>query len=221
MSSTLSTTPKRDHQTWARWSMPAMMDSLPAPAESWLKTSSAAPQSFDDLRQQVREEAWAQGLAEGRLAAQGEQRQLALRWQGLVVALSQPLQQLDIDVEHQLMELSVSLAKQLARREIERHPDMIRDVLRSALEALPAGQHRLQVHLHPEDANLVREHLLEDSDHSYKIIECPLMSRGGLQITSDTVRIDERLETRLERLLSQVMDAQDASMMAPKQANAA
>jgi flagellar assembly protein FliH len=64
----------------------------------------------------------------------------------------------------------------------------------------------VRVHLHPEDAAVVREHLAPtESERAWSMIEDPVMARGGCQITSATSRIDARLETRLGGILSELM----------------
>lgn len=206
--------------TWTRWQMPVMSDtsmtledSTPPSAQSMMSQG-----MLDEVQQQARREGWERGLQEGRMAAQGEQKLLAARWHNLLNGLVAPLDKLDGDVEMQLMELAISLAKQLAKREISDHPEVILDVLRAALSALPAGQHHVQVHLHPEDAHLVREYLENDSDHKWKLIESTDIQRGGTLVTTDVVRIDERLETRMERLVAQLLDQAHAG---PSQSHAA
>lgn len=198
---------------WTRWQMPTMSlaDDNTSSAMCSAHRDTPNAEEFEDARQQARREGWEQGLQEGRIAAQGEQRLLATRWQSLMQELSQPLDHLDNEVQVQLMELTISLAKQLAKREISQQPEIILDVLREALGALPAGQHRIQVHLHPEDARLVREQMPNDGEHTWKLVENTAITRGGTQIISDSIRIDERFETRLERLVSQLMAGYDGA----------
>jgi flagellar assembly protein FliH len=62
------------------------------------------------------------------------------------------------------------------------------------------------VHLHPEDAAVVRQNLAAtENERAWGIIEDPVMARGGCQITTATSRIDARLETRLGAILSELL----------------
>jgi len=45
----------------------------------------------------------------------------------------------------------------------------------------------VRVHLHPEDAAVMREHLAPtESERAWVIVEDPVMARGGCQITTAT-----------------------------------
>jgi flagellar assembly protein FliH len=64
----------------------------------------------------------------------------------------------------------------------------------------------VRVHLHPEDAAVVREHLAPtENERAWVIVEDPVMARGGCQITSATSRIDARLESRVGAILSELL----------------
>ncbi len=44
-----------------------------------------------------------------------------------------------------------------------------------------------------------------ESERAWAIIEDPVMARGGCQVTTNTSRIDARLETRLGSILSELL----------------
>jgi flagellar assembly protein FliH len=71
---------------------------------------------------------------------------------------------------------------------------------------LPVAAREVRVHLHPEDAAVVRENLAPtENERAWVIVEDPVMARGGCQITTTTSRIDGRLETRLGAILSELL----------------
>lgn len=112
--------------------------------------------------------------------------------------LARPLAQLDADVESELAELALSVGKQLARRELRIEPAQVIAILRESLALLPAAARDVRVHLHPEDAATVREHLSAPAvDRAWTIVEDPTLSRGGCVIHSQSSRIDARLEARI------------------------
>lgn len=199
----------RDSAQWSRWQMPHMLAATPAANDREADQVAAviSSEQMEVLRQQAREEGWAQGLEEGRQAARAEQRQLAQRWLALVEQLARPLQDLDAVVEDQLMNLAVELGSQLARRELSVHPEQIVQIVREGLKALPAGSHRIQIHLNPEDARLVTSQLEPDGEHPWRLVESHGIARGGCQITTDGARLDERMETRLERAMQSLLGA--------------
>ena len=95
------------------------------------------------------------------------------------------------------------------RRELKTDPTQIIGIIRDALAALPVAAREVRVHLHPEDAAVVREHLAPTiSERAWTIIEDPVMARGGCRITSTNSRIDARLESRLSAILSELMGSE-------------
>jgi flagellar assembly protein FliH len=112
--------------------------------------------------------------------------------------LARPFQQLDADIENELAQLALSVGKQLARRELHIEPTQVIAILRESLALLPIAAREVRVHLHPEDAATVREHLTAPAaDRAWTIVEDPTLSRGGCVIHSQSSRIDARLEARI------------------------
>ena len=112
--------------------------------------------------------------------------------------LAKPLEQLDADVENELARLALAVGKQLARRELHIEPAQVIAILRESLALLPAAAREVRIHLHPEDAATVREHLTAPAaERAWTIVEDPTLSRGGCVIHSQASRIDARLEARI------------------------
>jgi flagellar assembly protein FliH len=159
-----------------------------------------------DLQEEAYKEAFEQGLAEGRQAGQAEVRALIERLAGMFYDLAKPFEVLDADVERELLTLAMALARQIVRRELKTDPTQIIGIIREAIAALPVAAREVRVHLHPEDAAVVRQHLAPtEHERAWVMIEDPVMARGGCQITTTTSRIDARLETRLGAILSELL----------------
>ena len=130
-----------------------------------------------------------------RLAALAER---VKRLDAALNVLARPLEQLDAEIESELAQLALSVGKQLARRELHIEPTQVIAILRESLALLPAAAREVRVHLHPEDAATVREHLTAPTvDRAWAIVEDPTLSRGGCVIHSQSSRIDARLEARI------------------------
>src|SRR5882672_1975021 len=159
-----------------------------------------------DLQAEAHAEAFAQGLAEGREAGRGEVRAQVERLAGMFYDLAKPFEALNAEVERELLTLAMALARQIVRRELKTDPTQIIGIIRDAIAALPVAAREVRVHLHPEDASVVRQNLAPtESERAWTIVEDPVMARGGCQITTTTSRIDARLETRLAAILSELM----------------
>ena len=159
-----------------------------------------------DLQAEAHAEAFAQGLAEGREAGRGEVRAQVEKLAGMFYDLAKPFEVLNAEVERELLTLAMALARQIVRRELKTDPTQIIGIIRDAIAALPVAAREVRVHLHPEDASVVRQNLAPtESERAWTIVEDPVMARGGCQITTTTSRIDARLETRLAAILSELM----------------
>jgi len=159
-----------------------------------------------DLQAEAYREAFEQGLEEGRAAGREEVRQQVERISGLFYDLARPFEELDAEVERELLTLAMALARQIVRRELKSEPTQIIGIIREAIAALPVAAREVRVHLHPEDAAVVREHLAPtERERAWAIVEDPVMSRGGCQVTTNASRVDARLETRLGAILSELL----------------
>jgi len=165
-----------------------------------------------DLQAEAHKEAFDQGLAEGREAGRADIRAQVERLAGMLHDLARPFEELDTEVERELLTLSMALARQIVRRELKTDPTQIIGIIREAIAALPVAARDVRVHVHPEDAAVMREHLAPtESERAWVIVEDPVMARGGCRITTATSRIDARLETRLAAILSELMGTERQS----------
>ncbi len=162
-------------------------------------------------------EAWDQGLAAGRAAGRAqalteqelltqELRARVQRLEGVLKLLSRPLAELDELVLRQLATLAGAIARQLVRRELRTQPEQIVAVIRETVALLPAAARDVRIHLHPEDAALVRERLVEPAaERAWTLVEDPVITRGGCRISSENSSIDAQVETRLGAAIAAVL----------------
>jgi flagellar assembly protein FliH len=159
-----------------------------------------------DLQAEAYQEAYEQGLAEGREAGRAEVRARVEQLAGMFYDLAKPFEELDAEVERELLTLAMVLARQIVRRELKTDPTHVIGIIREAIAALPVAARDVRVHLHPEDAAVVRQNLAPtENERAWQIVEDPVMARGGCQVTTATSRVDARLETRLAAMLSELM----------------
>jgi flagellar assembly protein FliH len=206
--------PKQDA---ARWTAPdvakvstAVGQRMPMPTVSGLA----------DLQAEAHKEAFDQGLVEGREAGRAEIRAVVEKLEGMFYDLARPFEELDAEVEREVLTLALALARQIVRRELKTDPTQIIGIVREAIASLPVSAREVRVHLHPEDAAVVRENLAPtESERAWQLIEDPVMARGGCQITSATSRVDARLETRLGAIVSELMGTEDRQATPPRGGN--
>lgn len=180
-----------------RWEIPAIDGS----SENGFLTAAG----LQELQKQAWDEAYEVGHAEGLKAGQDEVDNRAARFDQLLIALAKPFDQLDGSVEKQLVELAMTVAKQLFRREIQIDSTHIIGVVRDAIKMLPVASRSVEAHLHPDDAELVREALpATANERAWAIVEDPLISRGGCRITTEDSQVDAQAETRLNAIINAV-----------------
>lgn len=184
--------------TTRKWDVPAIDGSG---GQGYLTAS-----RLEELQKQAYDEAFQQGHAEGLKAGEDEIRKRATRFEQLLVALTRPFDELDETVEKQLVELAITVVRQLFRREIKLDPTHVIGVVRETVRLLPVASRNIQVRLHPDDAALVRKTLSPvEGEHAWTVVEDPLIARGGCQVTTDNSQIDAQCETRLNAAISAML----------------
>ncbi len=160
---------------------------------------------LEALQKEAYDEAYQKGHAEGVAAGEQAVADRAARLDVLLKALAHPFDELDDMVEKQLVELSMAVVKQLFRREIRVDPSHVIGVVREAIQLLPIASRNVELHLHPDDAALVRETLSPaDGEPAWAIVEDPLITRGGCKVTTDNSQIDATAEARLNSVISAI-----------------
>jgi flagellar assembly protein FliH len=198
----------------ARWDLPAVTGK-PIQARRAGKTVA----EIEDVERRAYDEAFAQGREAGLAAARAEtEKQIAqltsqvARLETMFAQLSQPLKELDAQVEAELTHLSLTIARQLVRRELRIDPAQVIAIIRETVALLPAAAREVRVHLHPEDATVVREKLASPAaERAWAIVEDPVMTRGGCRIATETAQIDARLETRINTVISALLGDERAA----------
>ena len=71
------------------------------------------------------------------------------------------------------------------------------------MSLLPLSARNIKIHLHPDDAAIVREKLARAAgEQEWTLAEDPLMARGGCRLTTDNSSIDARFEAAVATALS-------------------
>lgn len=153
-----------------------------------------------------REEGYAVGLAEGQAEARKQNADLQARLRAILARLENVFADFDEQAERELVHLSVVFAQQLVRRELHIDPGELVPVVRESIGLLPSAARDIRVHIHPDDAPFVQDALRGgEYESGIKLVEDPLISRGGCKIDTDASRIDATLENRLAALAASVL----------------
>lgn len=192
--------------TYERWELPLVDDSAkPAPATA---------EALENIQKQAYNEGFALGQKEGFEKTKHELDSKITSFSSIIELLTEPLNELDDEIVEQLAQLAMSVAKQVIRRELHTEQGEIVGIVREAMSALPASTRKITLNINPEDAELIRTSFSlggedgekEDSDElRWRVIEDPMISRGGCKISSKNSSIDATVEARLNRIISTLL----------------
>lgn len=174
--------------------MPVMAEPEPAFAEP-------DPQLLDEARA----EGYALGVADGRRQATQQAAREAGELQKMLAGLGQLRTDLEAALAEEVLSLSVAMARQIVRQSLKLYPEAIVPVLRDAMQVLPGLNHQTILHLHPDDAVLVRPALEQDpvlAQSTWKIVEDGRLERGGCRLETPESEVDATLPVRWARVLA-------------------
>ncbi|HEC73071.1 MAG TPA: flagellar assembly protein FliH [Methylophaga aminisulfidivorans] len=193
-----------------RWQAPKMVsvsDVEEAPKQLDVK-------AIEALQQQAQEEGYKEGYEKGHQAGfeagqQAGQKDIEQQLSYLASALDtlqQPLAELDETVEQDLVNLAITMTRQLIRRELKHQPEHVIGAMRAALSALPISDRKITVYVHPDDRAIIQKGLSLDTDtERYHWIDDPLLTRGGLRLETADTSVDATVEARLNSIITQVL----------------
>ena len=171
---------------------------------------SAEPADISEDINELRNRAWEEGFERGREAGlevgMKEADDLVAQLSKVLQNLARPLEQLDHRVEDEILALVGCIARQLVSREIRLDPTHVIGLIREGLAALPLSAEDVTLCLHPKDEAIVRERLQsDDQERPWRIEADPMMERGGCRILSSSAQVDGQLETRLARVIANML----------------
>jgi len=201
----------------SRWDLPSVEGApLPRPGQKGVNVMHLTI---------VEREAWDHGFKDGHAEGvrKGEQELRAriaevdvklAALDAIMGTLAKPLDDLDQQVEEELTRLALTVAKHLVRRELKIDPTQIIGIIRHTVSLLPLSARKIKIHLHPDDAAIVREKLAPSSgEQEWQLAEDPLMARGGCRLSAENSSVDARFETQVAAALSGLLGDERAERL--------
>lgn len=181
------------------WQIPELTNAQSGVVTPFPLSNNSAGQALE--AEELRQTGFQQGYEEGLALAKKELASQQAQLEETLQALAQPLDKLNQEVEQELVELSLAVALQILRREITQDPKHVIGLIREAVNQLPAASRKIRIHLHPDDAQVVRETLnqQDDSQH-WQIKDDPTLARGSCQVHSETSFLDAGIDALINRL---------------------
>ncbi|MBT0584920.1 flagellar assembly protein FliH [Alteromonas oceanisediminis] len=148
-------------------------------------------------------EGLAQGKEEGLAQGQSEVQALAEQWQVLVDSLQSPLAKRDEQVQEELLQLAVALAKSVIQVEVKTNHGVIEEAFRQALSALPSSEQTVTIKLHPDDIAVIKR--VYDDAHiqqqGWQFQPSPELSPGGCDVSTSNNAVDYSIERRCKDVI--------------------
>lgn len=166
-------------------------------------------QGYDDGYQQGHQLGYDTGLQKGYDENLEKLTSKAGLLAGLMETLSEPFKQLDEEVEKELISLAIAMANQIIRREIKLNPGEVVAAARAAIKVLPLSAQKINLYLHPEDAELVRTALaLDEMATAWSIVEDPIITRGGCVVKTEVSVVNATIEHRLAAVIANMLGSE-------------
>lgn len=208
-----------------RWELPAVEGVILESDHGKKPDRPPTAEELEAMQQAAYEEGFTLGRKEGHAIGKKEayeEARIQLDAQAATLTsvlntLSEPLKQVDEEVEQSLADMVGLIAKHLVRRELKTNPGEIIGVVRHVMGHLPLSARHPRIHLNPEDVDLVKNALsLDDEKATWRLEADPLITRGGCLVETHSSFIDATVEARLAAEISQMLggerqgDADDA-----------
>lgn len=143
------------------------------------------------------------GEAEGLAAGQAQIQQQVEHFLNLANQFAQPLELMNAQVEKQLVDMVLTLVKEVVRVEVQMNPQVILDTVKESVEALPIAGHTIHVKLHPEDCEIIKHAYGEEALElrQWTLNSEPALNRGDVQIEAGESSVNYRMEERIRSVL--------------------
>ncbi|MBD2858434.1 hypothetical protein IB286_05370 [Spongiibacter sp. KMU-158] len=182
-------------------------------AQSGQQAPAATPEhDFESLKEQAYQEAFAQGLAEGEAQAKAILAEQCQRLQMAMTALREPQSVIDAQLQEELLQMTVALAKQLLRAELSIQPERLKSMIEKSIKQLPVLNKECQIYLNPNDLEVMNEVCAGSESEAaqkpdgWQFIADASLGQGGYRIHSGDSTLDDSIETRLAGLLDSLMN---------------
>lgn len=184
--------------TVSRWETPQLVNSK--------KDSLEKAQEEEQSKLAAHNEGFKSGYESGLEQASKEISERIKVADNFLLALSRPFS----DQNHQLVEhiaaIAGKIAKSLVRRELRSEPETIMALVRDTVAALNTTEQDIAIHLHPINAQIIRDMINSDTqEKAWTIIDDPLVSHSDCKVTCQDSLIDADLQTRIDLMITQFL----------------
>ncbi|MCG9748933.1 flagellar assembly protein FliH [Vibrio brasiliensis] len=164
-------------------------------------------QGYEKGKEQGLQEGHQEGLEAGKIegVAAGQEfiQQQVETFIGLANQFAQPLELMNAQVEKQLVDMVLTLVKEVVHVEVQTNPQVILDTIKQSVESLPISGHAITLKLHPDDVEIIRSSYGEEqlNFRNWTLMSEPALNRGDVQIEAGESSVNYRLEDRIRSVI--------------------
>lgn len=170
---------------------------------------------FNEGREQGHKDGHEAGFAEGRAAGEAvgleetrkETESRIDRLEHLMGELLIPIRRHEDELETALINLTTVLARTVVYRELSIDSSQIQQVVRKAMAALPSTHENVRIHVHPDDAQWVRQ-VAERFEATSAVVEDDAILPGGCKLETRHSLVDFTVEKRFQKAVQSMLDQQ-------------
>ncbi len=164
-------------------------------------------QGYDKGKEQGFAEGHQEGLEAGKIegVAAGQEfiQEQVKTFINLANQFAQPLELMNAQVEKQLVDMVLTLVKEVVHVEVQTNPQFILDTIKQAVEILPIAGHAITLKLHPDDVDIIRSSFSEEDlgIRNWTLNSEPALNRGDVEIEAGESSVNYRIEDRIRTVI--------------------
>ncbi len=164
-------------------------------------------QGYDKGKEQGFEQGHQEGLNAGKIegVAAGQEfiQEQVQTFINLANQFAQPLELMNAQVEKQLVDMVLTLVKEVVHVEVQTNPQFILDTIKQSVEVLPIAGHAITLKLHPDDVEIIRSSYGEEelNFRNWTLHSEPALNRGDVEIEAGESSVNYKVEDRIRSVI--------------------
>ncbi|CEG56525.1 flagellar assembly protein FliH [Legionella fallonii] len=156
------------------------------------------------LRQEAREQGYAEGLLQGQAEINAQKTEL-MKWIGLML---KPVQLIDEELTQEMIQTIVGLCQHCIGVELSVHPDKLCSLINEIKGELPSLQGNKVFAMHPADMDWIKTQFDEKEVPGLHqaLVADPSLSRGDFYLKAENTELDGRMQTRFATLFAKYIN---------------
>jgi flagellar assembly protein FliH len=168
----------------------------PMTSAAGLKKPRTGRDKVDDPLQVAYKKGYSAGYAQAQQDSQGLLNARVTQLAPLLLSVQQEIASLQTDNARRVLDLAMTLAEQIVRADVKTNTAPLEEVIIESMMLIAESVSRIQVHVHPADADAVRQEVVREEPRII-VIEDEGIAQGGCRIVTTQGDIDATLKRRI------------------------